>query len=131
MFNNSQPSILIIDDDTAILRTLSRIFQRNGYAVTVAEKGIEAIEKISSNHYDVALIDLCLPDMEGTDLFPLIDNTSPNTLKIMLTGKLLSQNSIEGADALLGKPIPPDRLLSIIDSNLKNRNIENLAADEI
>ena len=126
MFIASQPSILIIDDDTAILRTLSRIFQRNGYAVTVAEKGVEAIEKISSNHYDVALIDLCLPDMEGTELFPLIHDTSPNTLKIMLTGKTLLQNSIEGADALLGKPITPDKLLSVIDSKLKNRNIEIL-----
>ena len=62
-------SILIIDDDTAILHVFSRIFQRKGYSVTVAEKGREAIEKISCNHYDVALIDLCLADMEGTELF--------------------------------------------------------------
>ena len=68
------------------------------------------------------MIDLCLPDMEGTELFPLIQNTSPNTLKIMLTGKTLVQGSIEGADALLGKPIAPDKLLSIIDGRLKNRN---------
>lgn len=124
MFIASKPSILIIDDDPAILHVFSRIFQRNGYAVTVAEKGGEAIEKISSNHYDVALIDLCLPDMEGTELFPLIHNTSPGTLKILLTGKTLLQGSIEGADALLGKPITPDKLLSIIDSRLKNRTME-------
>jgi DNA-binding NtrC family response regulator len=126
LFIASKPSILIIDDDTTILRTLGRIFQRNGYDVMVAEKGEEAREKISSNHFDVALIDLCLPDMEGTELFPLIDGTSPSTLKIMLTGKALLQNSIEGADALLGKPITPDRLLSVIDSKLKERNLEIL-----
>jgi DNA-binding NtrC family response regulator len=120
----SKPSILIIDDDIAILRTLGRVFQKNGYSVTVAEKGREAIEKINNNRYDVALIDLCLPDMEGTELFPLIQNTSPNTVKIMLTGKPFVQNSIEGADAFLGKPIKPDKLLSIIDSKLKNRNLE-------
>ena len=126
MFIASQPSILIIDDDTAILRTFSRVFQRKGYLVTAVERGKEAIEKISCNRYDVALIDLCLPDMEGTELFPLIDNMSPNTVKIMLTGKTLFQSSIEGADALLGKPITPDKLLSIIDSKLKNKNIEIL-----
>lgn len=121
MFIAGKPSILIIDDDTSILRTLTKVFQRKGYFVATAEKGKEAIEKISNNHYDVALIDLCLDDMEGTDLFPLIHSTSPLTVKIMLTGKFLWQTSIEGADALLTKPIQPDRLLSIIENELKNK----------
>lgn len=124
MFIAGKPSILIIDDDTSILRTLTKVFQRKGYFVAVAEKGKEAIEKISNNHYDVALIDLCLDDMEGTDLFPLIHSTSPKTVKIMLTGKFLWQTSIEGADALLAKPIQPDHLLNIIDNELKNKNTE-------
>ncbi len=124
MFIADKPSILIIDDDTSILRTLTKVFQRKGYFVAVAEKGKEAIEKISNNHYDVALIDLCLDDMEGTDLFPLIHSTSPKTVKIMLTGKFLWQTSIEGADALLAKPIQPDHLLNIIDNELKNKNTE-------
>ena len=121
MFIAGKPSILIIDDDMSILRTLTKVFQRKGYFVAVAEKGKEAIEKISNNHYDVALIDLCLDDMEGTDLFPLIHSTSPHTVKIMLTGKFLWQTSIEGADALLTKPIQPDLLLSIIENELKNK----------
>lgn len=124
MFIASKPSILIIDDDTSILRTFTRIFQRNGYFVTVAEKGKEAIEKLSNNHYDVALIDLRLPDMEGTELFPFIHKASPQTLKIILSGKIMLQDSIVGADALLTKPITPDKLLSLIDSKLKGRNLE-------
>ena len=124
MFIGCKPSILIIDDDTAILNAFTKIFQRKGFCVEVAEKGQDAIEKISSNHFDVALIDLCLSDMEGTELFPLIHRTSPSTVKIMLTGKTFIQNIIEGADALLGKPIAIDELLSVIDSKLKNRNLE-------
>jgi DNA-binding NtrC family response regulator len=120
----NKPSILIIDDDKAILKAFTRIFQRKGYSVAVAEAGKEAAEKISCNHYDVALIDLCLPDMEGTALFPLIQRTSPGTVKIMLTGKAHIKNSIDGADVLLEKPIAVDRLLSLIDSKLKNQNIE-------
>ena len=119
-----KPSILIIDDDVSILRSLTRIFQRKGYFVTVAEKGREAIEKINNNHYDVALIDLCLPDMEGTELFPIINNSSPRTVKIMLSGKAPLQGSFEGADMLLRKPVRPEYLLSIIESKLKDRNIE-------
>ena len=121
---HSKLSILIIDDDAAILRTFSRIFQRNGYCVSVAEGGKEAIEKLRSNSYDVALIDLRLPDMEGTELFPLIQSTSPRTLKIMLTGKMLLGEIVAGADALLNKPIQPEQLLSVIDSKLKTKNIE-------
>jgi DNA-binding NtrC family response regulator len=119
-----KPSILIIDDDKAILKAFTKVFQRKGYSVAVAEAGKEAAEKISCNHYDIALIDLCLPDMEGTALFPLIQSTSPGTLKIMLSGKTHLKRSIEGADVLLEKPIAVDRLLSVIDSKLKTQNIE-------
>jgi DNA-binding response OmpR family regulator len=70
------------------------------------------------------LIVLRLPDMEGKELFPLFQSTSPGTSKFMLTGKTILQDSIEGADVLLRKPIQPDQLLSVIDSKLKNKNIE-------
>jgi DNA-binding NtrC family response regulator len=115
---SSKPTILIVDDDVAILNVFSKIFQRNGYVVTVAKKGKEALEKIKTSRYDVALIDLGLPDMEGDRLFPLISNASPKTVKIILTGKIDRQGSIEGADVFVGKPVAPDKLLSIIAQKL-------------
>jgi CheY-like chemotaxis protein len=125
LFILSKPTILIIDDDQSILRTLSRIFERNNYNVAVASKGAEAIEKLSTNQYDVALIDYCLPDMEGTQLFRAITESSPKTLKIMLTGRAAAElRGIGGLDALLSKPVQPGKLLSLIDSKLKDRNIE-------
>ena len=124
MFVAVKPSILIVDDDIAILRVFTKIFQRKGYSVTVAIKGKEAIQKLSINHYDVALVDLVLPDMEGNELFPLIKNSSPKTLTIMLTGKTGLQDSFEGADAFVGKPVNPDKLLSIINTKLQNRDTE-------
>jgi DNA-binding NtrC family response regulator len=124
VFFSSKPSILIVDDDKAILHVFTKIFEKNGYSVNVAEKGKEAIEKLNICHYDVALIDLSLPDMEGNELFPLIKNSSPKTLRIMLTGKTWLKNCIEGADAFVGKPVNPENLLSIIDTKLKNRDSE-------
>ncbi len=120
-FVSSKASILIVDDDVAILHVLRRIFQNKGYIVTVAEKGTEAIEKLSANKYDVALIDLALPDMEGDKLFPFINNISPETVKIMLTGNKELRDSIEGADVFIEKPVAPDKLLSIISSKLNAR----------
>ena len=124
MVSSGKPSILIIDDDTAILHAFSRIFQKKGYRVTVAESGKDAIEELGINQFDVALIDLALPDMEGNELFPLIASASPKTLKVMLTGKSMLQENIEGADAFVAKPVNPEKLLSLIDVALENRDTE-------
>ncbi len=124
LFIPNKPSILIIDDDSAILCSFTRIFQKRGYLVEVAAKGSEAIAKIRSNRFDVALIDFRLPDMEGTELFPVIQKTSPKTVKIMLTGNIQLLKNLRGADAFLGKPVNPQKLLSVIDSKLKDRAID-------
>ena len=123
MLSPIKPSILIVDDDLAILRCFGKIFKRKGYRVTVAARGKEALEKLSVNCFDVALVDWCLPDMEGVELLPVIQSKSPRTLRIMLTGKTHLQNGVD-ADVFLGKPVAPDRLLSIIDTELKLREIE-------
>jgi len=119
---SSKPKILIVDDDKAILQALSKIFQKKGYRVTTAEKGKEAIKEIAVHRYDVALVDLALPDMEGDKLFPLIQEASPKTVKIMLSGRIELEDNIEGADAFIPKPVAPDRLLNIIESKLTLKN---------
>lgn len=124
MLIKNKPVMLIVDDDTSISRVFSRIFQKNGFSVTVANNGKEAIEKLHTQRFDVALIDFCLPDMEGAELFPLIEKSSPKTVKIMLTGKIHMKNRVKGADEFLGKPINPEKLLSIVDTKLKLKNIE-------
>lgn len=122
---SSKPTILIVDDDVAILSVFRKIFQRKGFCVTTAKKGNEAISKISNHKFDVALVDLALPDMEGVQLFPLIKNSSPKTLRILFTGKTWLQGNVEGADVFVGKPVDPEKLLSIIDNRLKNRDSES------
>ncbi len=115
---------MIIDDDSSILNVFTRIFTKKGYAVTVAEKGTDAIAKIEASHFDVAIVDLVLPDMEGTQLFPHIQKTSPSTVKIMLTGQAI-HGQVRGFDLLVEKPVKPEVLFSLIETKLKNRNIES------
>lgn len=110
---------MIVDDDRAILQCLSKIFQKQGYTVTLAEEGKDAMEKIGRCKYDVALVDLALSDMEGDKLFPLINHVSPRTVKIMLTGKTELKDSIEGADVFVEKPVTPSTLLNIVEGKLK------------
>ena len=116
-------SILVIDDDKSILRTFTRILQKAGYEIDVAETGKEALEKAGTRSYDLALIDVRLPDMDGTDLLAKMKDAMSKTVKIMITGFPSLETGVraldEGADAYLVKPVKPDELLTLIDEKLK------------
>jgi CheY-like chemotaxis protein len=63
--------LLVVDEDKSILRTLTRVLWKGEYIVETAEIGKEAMEKLGKQCYDVALIDIKLPDFDGTDLLVL------------------------------------------------------------
>ena len=112
-----------MDDDKSILRTFTRILQKAGYKVDVAETGKEAVEKAEKNKYDLALIDVRLPDMDGTDLLIKLKDAMRDTVKIVLTGFPSLEVGVKaldaGADAYLVKPVKPEELLMLIDEKLK------------
>ncbi|MCL4435415.1 MAG: response regulator [Thaumarchaeota archaeon] len=114
--------ILIVDDDKIILSILAKFLQRAGYQTDVAETSREALEKVKNQYYDVALMDIKLPDMEGTDLLLIMNRTSPRMTKIMMTGFASKENRERslnrGADAYLVKPIAPQQLLKTIKEKL-------------
>jgi len=118
-------SILIVDDDESILATLSAILEKEGYAIDTAKNGREAIEKSKSRFFDLALLDIRLPDMEGTKLLTKMHDSLPKMVKIMLTGYPSLQNAIEalnlGADAYIIKPVDPEKLIKIIKEKLEKQ----------
>ncbi len=118
-------TILVVDDDKSILRTFTRILQKNGYKIDTAETGKEAMEKAENNHYDLALVDIRLPDIDGTELLAKIKMQLQNTIKIMITGFPSLESGVkaldEGADAYLVKPVKPEDLLMLIKEKLKSR----------
>jgi DNA-binding response OmpR family regulator len=115
--------ILVVDDDKSILRSFTRILQKNGFEVDVAETGKEAIEKSEKKNYDLALIDIRLPDMEGTDLLVNMQRTMRDAVKIMITGFPSLETGVkaldEGADAYLVKPVRPEELLALIEEKFR------------
>ncbi len=117
--------ILVVDDDESIRKVLSVILQEKGYVVDVAETGKEAIEKSSTNFYNLALVDIRLPDMEGTELLASMKSTTPKMIKIIVTGYPSLQNAIEavnkGADGYVLKPVNMDNLLTTIAKHLKKQ----------
>ena len=120
--------VLIIDDDTYVLDSFSRVLSKRGFEVETAENGTQALEKLKQGSFDVALIDVCLPDMEGTDLLENAKKELEKTVKIMLTGhpsvKTSEKATFEGADTYIVKPIKMDELISVINFFLKPKQEE-------
>jgi DNA-binding NtrC family response regulator len=117
--------ILVVDDDESIRKTVTTILKDEGYVVDEAENGAEAIKKTNAKFYNLALIDVRLPDMEGTQLLTTIKETTPKMVKIIVTGYPALQNAIEavnkGADAYILKPVDVEKLLNTIKEHLKKQ----------
>ena len=129
-------TILIVDDNESILETLSSILEEKGYKIDTAKSGAEAIEKSRTKFYNMALLDVKLPDMEGTRLLTKMKETRPKMVKIMITGYASLQNAIEalnfGADAYIMKPLDPDNLLNVIAEKLTvQRETEKMSEESV
>ncbi|WXG42092.1 MAG: response regulator [Candidatus Freyarchaeum deiterrae] len=127
--------ILVIDDDESIRMVLKTILEDEGYIVETAEDGNEAIRKTKANFYNLALIDIRLPDMEGTKLLTAMKETFPPMVKIIVTGFPTMQNAIEavnkGADGFVTKPIEDiDDLLRKIRELLKKQEEKKKFSEE-
>jgi DNA-binding NtrC family response regulator len=120
--------ILVVDDDEGIRKTLKAILRGEGYHVDTAENGKQAIEKTNNGFYDVALIDVCLPDMEGTELLTKMKDTTPRMRKIIITGYPSLQNAVEAlnseANAYLRKPFDVEKILETIREQLSKQAAE-------
>jgi DNA-binding NtrC family response regulator len=120
--------ILVIDDEESIRRTVSMTLRHAGYVVDTAENGKQAIEKAEANFYNLALIDLRLPDMEGTELLTALKETTPKMAKIILTGYPTLENAVKainkGVDAYLIKPVNSDAMLELIKEHLDKQKRE-------
>ncbi len=110
--------ILVVDDDVSILRTFRRVLEKNGYEVDTSENATDAFEKLGNSHYDLALVDVVLPDMKGTDLLAKAKSILTQTVKFIITGYPSAEVGAKarelGADAFILKPVKISELLSVI-----------------
>jgi len=122
---DKRASVLVVDDDAGIRKTLSKILEKEGYLVETAENGEQAIEASNRRFFNVALIDIRLPDMEGTELLQRLKKAEPKMVKVIITGYPSLNNAIEavnkGADGYILKPFDASGLLAMIRKRLKNQ----------
>jgi len=131
---DKQSRILVVDDDETIRTTMKAILQDEGYTVDLAATGKEAIQKTQEKSYNVALLDIRLPDMEGVELLKLLKDGVPRTRKIMVTGYPSMQNAIsalnKNADAYLLKPVDVEKLLNTVKQQIVDQENERKFSEE-
>jgi len=126
--------ILIIDDDENIRKVLQTILEDEGYHVETAETAKKGIEKTQQFVFNLALIDVRLPDMEGIELLTKLQDTKPKMRKIIVTGYPTLQNAIsavnDGADAYVLKPFDVEKMLVTIKEQLQKQVEEKEFSEE-
>ncbi len=126
--------ILIVDDDENIRKVLTAILEDEGYIVESVDTAKKAMERTRRKFYNLALIDIRLPDMEGTELLTRMRNTTPKIRKIIITGYPTLQNAVEavnrGADAYVLKPFQMEKVLETIKDQLEKQENEKKYSQE-
>ena len=125
---NKNARVLVVDDDENIRKVEVAILEDEGYTVESAGTAKEAIEKSRRKFFNVALIDIRLPDMEGIELLTRFRDTTPKMRKIIVTGYPTLQNAVDavnkGADAYIVKPFEVEKVLDTIKQQLSKQEEE-------
>ncbi len=126
--------ILVVDDDKSVRKVLTTILEDEGYSVESVGTAKKAIERTRRRFYNLALIDIRLPDMEGIELLTKMKDTKPKMRKIIITGYPTLQNAVEavnrGADAYILKPFDMENVLKTIEEELRKQQEEKKYSQE-
>ena len=118
--------VLLIEDDTAIARSLKEGLEDEAYAVDVANDGSEGYRTAVADEYDVIILDIMLPEMNGYEVCRALRNDGNKTPILMLTARDTERDIVEGldtgADDYLAKPFSFDVLLARIRALLRRPN---------
>ena len=115
-----QPLVMVIDDDHDLCANLWDLLRERGYRVCIAHDEKEAVERLKGREFKIVLIDMKLPDGDGSTVFRLVRQTNPQARTVVITGhrsemdQLVKQVMDEGADAVCYKPFDVPRLLTTL-----------------
>ncbi len=125
--NSTLPHILIVDDELSMREFLELMLKKEGYQVTCAENGRQAIKFIEKNTYDLILCDIRLGDISGLDVLRNAKSVSPHTIVIMISAYATAENAVEamndGAYDYLPKPFENKELKQTIAKALNLRTL--------
>ncbi|HUL45031.1 MAG TPA: sigma-54 dependent transcriptional regulator [Bacteroidota bacterium] len=126
---NEQASLLIIDDERVVRDSLTKWFQEDGYIVGSAENAADALRKLQERQWQIILLDIKMPGMDGIELQPRIKQVDPTAIIIFITAHASVDSAVQalkaGAFDYVTKPIDPDYLSHLITNAIKARTLQN------
>jgi DNA-binding NtrC family response regulator len=115
---NDKPTILVVDDNQDLLNTFAMILKRRGFSVQTATDGAAAIDKFKEQDFDVTLMDIVMPEMNGVDASRKMKEINPEAPIILMTAysdeELLQTARDQGVRQIIHKPIRIDQLIQLI-----------------
>jgi DNA-binding NtrC family response regulator len=113
-------NVLVVDDELEMCLTLSDILEARGYRVTYAQDGFQAIARARETAFDVVLMDVRMPEMDGVETFRRLKKVSPGSRVVMMTAyaveDLIADALREGAYGVVYKPLDIDRLIELVEA---------------
>jgi two-component system, cell cycle sensor histidine kinase and response regulator CckA len=123
------PTILIADDEPRFCESLKFLLGSQGYQIRTTTSGLEAQDLLSSHQFDLALLDLVIPDMDGHQLMEHINHHHPETLVIIITGNASLDSAVRalknGAYDYLRKPFEYEELLTTVQNALTQKRLKS------
>ncbi len=134
--NAQQPTLLIVDDEPIVRQSLADWFHSDGYAVDSAGSAKEALRKVAEGRYDIALVDIKMPGMDGLELQSRLAEVAPDLTIIMITAFASVDSAVKalkaGAYDYVTKPFDPDELSHLVRRAVEHRSLrsENIRLKE-
>jgi DNA-binding NtrC family response regulator len=122
-----EPTILIVDDNQDLADTFAMILKRRGFSVETAGNGMSAVDKFKEQNYDVTLMDIVMPEMNGVEAFKKIKELQPGAPVILMTAysdeELIQTAREEGVHQIIHKPIHIEQLIKLISEAARSQPI--------
>ncbi len=120
-------SVLLVDDNADLLKSLSAILTRSGYEVDMAENGLMALDKYRNNRFDVILMDVVMPGMSGVEAFRRIKEMNPAARVILMSAyyedDIITEVMKEGVHTALCKPVDVAWVIHLIQEIVSDQAV--------
>lgn len=132
---DGKPKILYVEDDESLSFLTKDNLELGGYQVDHLTDGKSGLDSFNQGNYDLCILDVMLPEMDGFELAKNIRNVDPEIPIIFLTAKALKENKLEGlrlgADDYMTKPFSIEELILKVKVFLKRKHISNISDSDI